>query len=159
VLPTPSDAISGTEIIDPVSLGRTLRQLFAQAGIKARKVVTSVAGQSSLVVRIIEVPKMTAKELQETMKWEVERHGPFAADQTVMDCQPLSSPDEVPEGQNMEVLLAVAQEGLVAKHLAAISAAGLTPSAIDIEPLAVSRPLVSLAESGNPTGTVAVVDI
>src|SRR5688500_3062968 len=33
VMPTPSDAVSGTEIIDPVTLGRTIKQLFAQAGI------------------------------------------------------------------------------------------------------------------------------
>lgn len=159
VLPTPSDAVSGTEILDPVSLGRSLKQLFATSGIKAKRVVSSVAGQSSLVVRIIEVPKMTAKELQETMKWEVERHVPFAAEQTVMDFQALSAPEEVADGQNMEVLLAVAQEEMVNTHVAALQAAGLTPRAIDIEPLAASRALVSLADNGNPAGTVAVVDM
>src|SRR5207237_7696104 len=71
----------------------------------------------------------------------------------------LARPEEVPEGQNMEVLLAVAQEGLVNKQISALTAAGLAPYAIDIEPLAASRALVSLANDGNPTGTVAVVDL
>lgn len=159
VLPTPSDSVSGTEIIDPVALGRVLKQLLAQSGFKAKKVVSSVAGQSSLVVRIIEVPKMTPKELAETMKWEVERHVPFAADQTVMDFQTLSVPEEVPDGQNMEVLLAVAQGDTVNRHVQALQAAGLQPGAIDIEPLAASRSLVALSDNGNPTGTVALVDI
>src|SRR5437588_2872839 len=123
VVPTPTDAVAGTEIRDPVALGRALKQLLAQSGLKARTVVSSVAGQSSLVVRIIEVPKMSTKELQETMKWEVERHVPFAADETVMDFQALSAPEQVPDGQNMEVLLAVAQDAMIQKHLAALSAA------------------------------------
>ncbi|HEU4752913.1 MAG TPA: pilus assembly protein PilM, partial [Armatimonadota bacterium] len=99
VLPTPPEAVANNEITDPVTLGKTIKQVLSQAGIKARQVVTAVAGQSSLVVRIIEVPKMTRAELQETMKWEIERHVPFAAEQVVMDYQPLVSPEEVPDGQ------------------------------------------------------------
>src|SRR5437660_5135864 len=116
VVPTPPEAVSNNQITDPVTLGRTIRQVLKEARIKCPKVVTCVSGQSSLVVRIIEVPKMTPAELKETMKWEIERHVPFAAEQFVMDYQPLMSPDEVPEGQNMEVLLAVAQEALVNRH-------------------------------------------
>lgn len=159
VMPTPPECVANNEIVDPVALGKAMRQLLQQAGIRARKVVASVAGQSALVVRIIEVPKMTRSELQETMKWEIERHVPFAAEQVVMDYQPLVPPDEVPEGQNMEVLLAVAQENLVTRHVQAIQAAGLQPIAIDIEPLAASRALLDLANGAAPAGTVAIVDI
>jgi type IV pilus assembly protein PilM len=159
VAPTPPEAVSNSEITDPVTLGKTIKQILQQAGIKAKKVVTCVAGQSSLVVRIIEVPKMTRAELQETMKWEIERHVPFASEQVVMDYQPLVPPEEVPEGQNMEVLLAVAQEALVTRHVEAIQAAGLQPIAIDIEPLASSRSLLDLSNGEGPGGTVAIVDI
>jgi type IV pilus assembly protein PilM len=159
VLPTPPEAVANNEIIDPVALGKTIKQVLGQAGIKARKVITSVAGQSSLVIRIIEVPKMTRAELQETMKWEIERHVPFAAEQVVMDYQPLVPPEEVPEGQNMEVLLAVAQEALVTRHVEAVQAAGLQPLAIDIEPLATSRSLLDLSNGSGPAGTVAIVDL
>src|SRR5205823_5317279 len=153
------EAVQNNEIVDPVALGRAIKQLLTRAGIKAKKVVTCVSGQSSLVVRIIEVPKMTRNELQETMKWEIERHVPFAAEQVVMDYQPLVPPEEVPEGQNMEILLAVAQEGLVTRHVEAIQAAGLQPVAIDIEPLAASRSLLDLANGTGPSGTVAIVDL
>ncbi len=162
VMPTPPESVSGTEITDPVSLGRAIKALFRQNGIKAAGVVTSVAGQSALVVRIIEVPKMSRAELQETMKWEIERHVPFAAEQTVMDYQPLVAPEAVPDGQNIEVLLAVAQEALVTRHVETIQAAGLKAVAIDIEPLACSRSLLELSENGtNPAGfrTVALIDV
>lgn len=159
VIPTPVEAMANNEITDPVALGKAIKLVLKQSGIKCPRVVTCVAGQSSLVVRIIEVPKMTRAELQETMKWEIERHVPFAAEQVVMDYQPLIPPEDVPDGQNMEVLLAVAQEALVTRHIEAITAAGLRPVAIDIEPLASSRSLIDLANGSGPTGTVAVVDI
>jgi len=156
---TPSESVVNNEIVDPVALGKTIKALLQQSGIKGKKAVTSVAGQSSLVVRIIEVPKMSSKELEETMKWEIERHVPFAAEQVVMDYQPLMSPEEVPDGQNIEVLLAVAQENLVVRHVQAVQAAGLQPLAIDIEPLAASRSLLDLSNGSGPAGTVAVVDL
>lgn len=159
LLPTPPEVMSNNEIVDPVTLGKTIKHIMLQAGIKAKKVVTCVTGQSSLVVRIIEVPKMTRAELQETMKWEIERHVPFAAEQVVMDYQPLVPPEEVPDGQNMEVLLAVAQEALVTRHVEAVQAAGLHPLAIDIEPLAMSRSLLDLSNGAGPAGTVACVDV
>lgn len=159
VLPTPPEALANTEIVDPVALGKVIKSVLQQSGIKAKKVVTCVAGQSSLVVRIIEVPKMTRNELAETMKWEIERHVPFAAEQVVMDYQPLVPPEEVPEGQNMEVLLAVAQEALVMRHVEAVQAAGLQPLAIDIEPLAVSRSLIDLSNGMGPSGTTAIIDL
>lgn len=159
VIPTPPDAVANNEIVDPVALGKAIKQVLSQSGIKAKTVITSVAGQTSLVVRIIEVPKMTRAELQETMKWEIERHVPFASEQVVMDYQPLVPPEEVPEGQNMEVLLAVAQESLVTMHVKAVQAAGLKPVAIDIEPLAYSRALLDLANGAGPAGTIAIVDM
>jgi type IV pilus assembly protein PilM len=93
------------------------------------------------------------------MKWEIERHVPFASEQVVMDYQPLVPPEEVPDGQNMEVLLAVAQEGLVTRHVEAVQAAGLQPLAIDIEPLATSRSLIDLANGTGPAGTCAIIDL
>jgi type IV pilus assembly protein PilM len=112
------------------------------------------------VVRIIDVPKMSRGELEETMKWEVERHVPFQPTEIIRDYQPLTPPEEVPEGGQMEVLLAVAQDGFVNQHVAALRAAGLEPVAIDIQPLALSRSLLDLANgAAAPTGDVAVANL
>ncbi len=159
VFPTPADTVVNNEIVDPVNLGKAIRRELQKAGIRCNKAITAVSGQSSLVVRIIEVPRMTKAELDETMKWEIERHVPFAAEQTVKAYQPLTSADDVPDGQNMEVLLAVAQESLVNRHLEVLQAAGLKPVAIDIEPLAISRALIDISNGASPAGVVAVVDV
>lgn len=159
VAPTPTGAIENEVIVDPQALGRALRQLLLESGISCKRSVSSVSGQSSVIVRIIEVPKMTKPELAETMKWEIERHVPFAANEVMMDFQPVERPAASPDDQNMEVLLAVAQQEVVNRHMETLFAAGLEPSAIDVEPLAVSRALIEVGGNGAGEGTVAIVNV
>jgi type IV pilus assembly protein PilM len=120
-----------------------------------------VASQSSLVVRLIEVPRMTAQELAQTMQFEVERHIPFAASEVVMDFQPMVAPEQLPpEAQNMDVLLAVAQEDMINAHLDTLFKAGLDPIALDVEPLSACRSLIDInAELGAYDETYALLNI
>ena len=150
IAPTPVGAVQNNMITDPKVMAQALKQLFKDNGISTKRVIGSVAGQNTVVVRVIEVPKMTDAELKETMKWEVERHVPFAPSETVMDYQALpltGPPDEA--NPNMEVLLAVAQQDVVANFIDALFAAGLDPAAIDIEPLAAGRALLDIVD-GKP---------
>ena len=156
---TPPGVIENEVIVDPKALGSAVKALLAECGIKTKKVVSSVAGQSRVVVRVIEVPKMSRDELAETMKWEVERHVPFSPAEVVMDFQPLDRPTADPDAQSMEVLLAVAQQELIDSHVQTLLAAGLKPMAIDIEPLACGRALLETATNGARDQIVAIVNI
>lgn len=161
VRPTPDNVLNTNQILDPVGLGRAVKELLATNKIKTKKVIVAVSGQSSVVVRPIDLPKMTTKELADTMKFEVERHIPFTADEVVMDYAPLVDPDELPETEsNMKVLLAVAQEELVKAYLKMLGAAGLQPLAMDVEILSAIRSLVDIrGEHGGYDETVALVNI
>ena len=113
--PTPLGIIQNSIITDPSAMGSALKQLMRDSGITVKKAVGCITGQNAVVIRIIEVPRMTDAELKETMKWEVERHVPFAPSETVLDYQPLTPRSlEAASGPNMEVLLAVAQQAAVA---------------------------------------------
>jgi len=155
----PEGIVENEVIVNPQALGEAIKAVLAEAGIKTRKSVSSVSGQSRVVVRVIDVPKMSGKELAETMKWEVERHVPFPPNEVIMDFQPLDRTSADPSAQNMEVLLAVAQEELINNHVQALQAAGLKPTAIDVEPLAASRALIDAASFGPPTGVFGIVNI
>lgn len=157
--PTPAGAMENNIIVDAQLLGQAVKQLMREVGIRARSSVSSVSGQGALVVRVIEVPKMSDSELAETMKWEVERHVPFAADEVIMDFQPIERPDEPPDAQNMEVLLAVAQQDMIDRHVEMLFAAGLAPRAIDVEPLACARSLIELGPDPYGHKTVAIINI
>jgi type IV pilus assembly protein PilM len=142
---TPFGVLQNNIITDPQLMGQTIRQLLKESGATAKRVIGTVAGQSAVVIRIIEVPKMTELELKETMKWEVERHVPFAPSETVIDYHLLPSLDPLNDNNpNMEVLLAVAQQDIVNNYIDTAYAAKLDPVAIDIEPLATARALIEV---------------
>ncbi len=158
--PTPQEAFENSMIIDPQMLGKAVKALLKKAGISGGQVVSSVSGQSAVVVRVIDVPQMNPAELAETMKWEVERQVPFNASEVVMDYQPIQRPEGYADGQNMEVCLAVAQQDMIDRHVDMLFAAGLKPKAIDVEPLASARCMLELNNSSSAVGhTVAIINV
>ena len=158
--PTPQEAYDKSEIVDAQMLGKAIKDLLKQSGISTRDVVSSVAGQSSVVVRVIEVPQMSQAELKETMQWEVERHVPFNSSEVVMDWARIDRPEGYAEGQNMDVLLAVAQQSMIDRHIEMLGAAGLKPKHIDVEPLAICRTLLDNNTAFNQQGhTVTIINI
>lgn len=159
VVPTPEHSVSGGRIVDSAAVTEALAEVLSRSGSGTKKVVASVGGDTDVVVRIIEVPKMTGKELEEAIQWELERQAPFPVDQAVYDYRAIERDDTPADAQNMEVLLAVAQEEMVDAHVETMMAAKLTPVAIDVEPLALARAMVDAGGEALANQTIAVVHI
>ena len=159
VVPTPEHAVSGGRVVDTAAVSEALAELMTLNGFTTKKVVASVGGDTDVVVRITQVPKMTGKELDEAIQWELERQAPFPVDQAVYDYQPIDRPDTPAEAQEMDVLLAVAQEEMVDAHVETIMAAKLAPVAVDVEPLAIARALVDAGGEALEDQTIVIVHI
>lgn len=161
VAPTPEGVIDESGYVqDPLALGQAVKQLLAQAGISTKQVVTSVPGQSALVVRVIEMPKMSPAELDKSMAWEVERHIPFAAQgDVVTDYAVIERPDADPNDPNMEVLLAAAQQDVVDAVVKTLFAAQLDPVAIDVQVLATARTVLGLQPEKYRDKTVVLLNV
>ena len=160
VAPTPQEAFDNSMIVDANLLGQAVKNLIKQSGISTNQSVSSISGPSSVVVRVIDVPPMNEAELAEAMKWEVERQVPFPIEQLVADFQKIERPEGYSEGQNIEVLLAVAQQDVIDRHVEMLFAAGLKPKAIDVEQLAVGRTLLDMGlTSSEPGHAVIIVNI
>ncbi len=159
VIPTPEGAVRGGVIVDAPAVSEALQALKSQYGLHMKRVVASVGGDSSVVVRITEVPKMSGKELDDAIQWELDEQTPFPIDEVIYDYAPITRPDADPEATEMEVLLAVAQEDLVNAHVEAIMGAGMQPVAIDVEPLAIGRALVDAAGDELADQTIVNVHI
>ncbi len=145
VIPTPEGAVRGGVVVDAPAVAEALQEVRSRYGMRVKSVIASVGGDSSVVVRITEVPKMSGKELDEAIQWELDEQTPFPVDEVIYDYVPIERPDADPEGTEMEVLLCVAQEDLVNAHVEAMMSAGMQPTAIDVEPLAIGRALVDVA--------------
>ncbi|MGC8784031.1 MAG: type IV pilus assembly protein PilM [Armatimonadota bacterium] len=161
VAPTPEGVIDESGYIqDPQALGQAIRQLLTQAGISTKHVVTSIPGQSALVVRVIEMPKMSPAELDKSMAWEVERHIPFAAQgDVVTDYAVIERPNADPNDPNMEVLLAAAQQDVVDAVVKTLFAAQLDPVAIDVQVLATARTIIGLQPEKYRDKTVVLLNV
>ena len=162
VAPTPPGSFENGAVVDPQAIGKAVKALLAEAGIRTKRVVCSVSGQGampSLVVRIIQVPNVSPEELKETMKWEIEKQVPFAPTEVVMDFHKIERVGHDPNAQTVDVLMAVAQQDMINNQISAIYASGLKPTALDIQPLAASRALIDIASNGSTAMPTAILNI
>ncbi len=159
--PTPLDAYDNGVIVNAQSLGLVIKELLKQSGVSTKQVVGAATSPASVVVRVVDLPATNDTELAEQIKWETERQVPFPMSDIVMDYQKIERPEGVTPGQNVEVLLAVAEQHYIDQFVEVLSVAGLKPKYIDVVPLASGRSLLDI--NPNVTGsmgyTVAIVNI
>jgi type IV pilus assembly protein PilM len=140
-VPTPPESYTNGNVLSVSALSNAIKDLWRGAGIKSKVAITSVAGTGALVVRVIEVPKMTDSELQDNMKVDADRYIPFPPSEVVMDFKALRDLPSDPDAPNMEVLLAAAQQEIIDLHVKVVQSAKLDPRAIDVETIAATRAL------------------
>jgi type IV pilus assembly protein PilM len=105
------------------------------------------------------MPRMSGKELDEAMQWELDRQTPFPVDQVIFDFAPLPAPEGAPESDQMDVFLAVGQEDMINAHVQVLQGAKLTPLHIDVEPLALGRALIGLPGGEYLERSVIIIDL
>ena len=150
VIATPPESYSNGNVLSVTALSNAIRSMWKQAGLSSNATIFSVAGTGSLVVRVIEVPKMTDGELADNMRVDADRYIPFPPSEVVMDFKALRDLPSDPDAANMEVLLAAAQREIIDLHIAVVQKARLTPRAIDVEPLALARTMNLELRAQNP---------
>ena len=116
-------------------LAAVLHQLLQTSGVTEKNIVAAVSNRAT-VAREVVYPLMKAAELQETVKWDIEKYIPYAPGEFYYDFCLLNKDEQ--QGK-MTVLLAAAPCELI-KGLSELSKkAGLRLLAVDIEPLAICR--------------------
>jgi type IV pilus assembly protein PilM len=148
------DAIVEGEVMDAGLVADTIRSLWVEAGIDTKDVVTAVGGHD-VIVKKIEMDRMTAEDARQVIRWEAEQHVPFDIQSVVIDFQILD-----PEGTDpkMDVLLVAAKRELVDNKLSLLQDAGLSARVIDIDAFALHNAL----ERNHPeamAGITALVNI
>jgi type IV pilus assembly protein PilM len=158
IAPTPEGAVDSTGVVDKAAVAATLKKLLADSGIGTKQAAFALAGQNSVVVRILEVPRMNVVELKQHMDWEIGRNIPFADTRVQSAYEVVRRPGADPNADNMEVVLAVAQQDAVDGLVDIADKLGLEPYAIDVEPLALARSLL-LTQPDLQNQNVAVVNL
>ncbi|HUW88477.1 MAG TPA: type IV pilus assembly protein PilM [Candidatus Paceibacterota bacterium] len=150
----PPGAVSRGEILDAVAVGSALKQLWSEGRFKTKDVVLGT-GNQNVLVRDLTVPKMSLREIRESLPVQVQSLLQMTLEDSILDFYPVS------EGMNEQgptvngLLIAAEKEGILSTIRVA-ERAGLTPVDVDLIPFALNRLLIG--KSG-VEATVAIIDV
>ena len=120
--------------IDPAApdgVTKTLKLLFdAQTASTKRIRIAVSGGGSTLLIRRIQLPNMTAAELRGAIRFEAEGHIPFPVEECQIDFQILN---QTPDKKSMNVMLAAAKKDLIKERLKTLAALNIVPEVIDVD--------------------------
>jgi type IV pilus assembly protein PilM len=158
-VPLPPGAVEAGEVRQPELVAEALRELWRQGGVKGRQVHLGV-GNQRVVVREVALPWLPEKELRDSLAFQVQEFIPMAADEAVLDFDPLGEMDQ--GGRRMQrILLVAANKAMVSALVEAALAAKLDPQGIDLTPFAAVRAVGGGDEALDleSAGDEAVVDV
>lgn len=151
-VPLPHEMIAEGVIKDPAGVAGAIREAVARAGIKATDVTIAVSGRE-LIVKKVQLPKVSLKELGDAIQLEAEHHIPFAIDEVFLDYQVVGE-----ARGSMDVLLVAVKKSKITEYFAVAEEAGLNPVIVDLDGFALENQYeVNAAELG--TDAIALIDI
>lgn len=154
---TPEGAVDHTGVYDPDQVSAVVKDLVASSGVSSPFAVVSIAGQASVLVRTLEVPRMNPQELKDHMEWEINRNIPFA-ESTVQSSFEAFEPSD-PNAQNLDVVMAISPQSAIDTIMQVVQKSGRKLFAIDVEPLGLARTSVVSYANSTHGKTICIVDI
>ncbi|NIP30907.1 MAG: type IV pilus assembly protein PilM [Candidatus Dadabacteria bacterium] len=149
----PPDAIVNKVINNPENVIDSIATLIDDLNIKSKNVAIGVSGHS-VIIKKVSMPKMSDKELRESIPWELEQYIPQSVEDVNYDFQIL--PGETAEG-NMEVLIIAAKKDITGGYLNVVTDAGLKPVVVDVDVFALEN--MYDANYIDSQGVVALVNV
>jgi type IV pilus assembly protein PilM len=129
----------------PVTSKDAVKDAVADAlrhsGIRTKRVVTAVSGRA-VIVRYINMTKMSEEELKSALRFEADKYIPFQVDEVVLDCARLPEFGEAAKAEadkEMKVLLVAVKQTLIDEHLQLVQGLGLVPTVIDVDTFALGN--------------------
>ena len=121
--------------IDKITITDLLSEIFKGLHVENKTINISVAGQG-VVVRCIQMPKMSSSEAKNSLGFEAEKYIPFPLNEVFLDCFILK---QLPETNKMLVLVAAAKKNVVQQRLNLLKQVEIHPNIIDIDSLALAN--------------------
>lgn len=120
-------------INDPQGVGEGLSLFLSERNISKRRVVTSVSGFRS-VSRVLSLPKVKPKNLEETVRRKAKQEMPLPLDETYLAWQEVKSDNE-----HIEVYALAVPRSIIDSQVETLRVAGIKPKVMEYKPLALVR--------------------
>jgi type IV pilus assembly protein PilM len=163
-VPIPKNFIIEGIISEPEKLAELLKKTFAEppwGKITAHRVYASLP-ESKLFTRILELPKLEAKDVEEAIKYEVEQTIPMPSDDLYVDWQIIGD-----DKNKIVVFLTAAPRSIVNSYIQLFNLLNMEPMALEMSLAAIARSMVSnkervepviLLDIGDQTSNMAIFD-
>lgn len=151
----PKGCVVDGEIRNEAEVVKILKSAFvkpAQGRLSTNHVVCSLPEEHSFT-RVIQLPKMNAKEAQEAVQWEIEQNIPLAIHDVYYDWQMVPTGEKV---GHQDVLVSAVPKKLVDGYISVLRACNLAVKGLEVESVSIARAVIKdLATDG----AVLVVDL
>ena len=147
------EAIVDGAIMDSSLVVEAINRLDSALNVRNANFATSLSGHS-VIVKKINLPRMTESELAESIRWEAEQYVPFDINDVNLDYVVL----DTATADGMDVLLVAVKKDKIAEYTGVISQAGKTPALVDVDAFAVQN-AYEVNYALTPGRVVALVNI
>ncbi|RKH11138.1 type IV pilus assembly protein PilM [Corallococcus sp. CA053C] len=135
--PLPPEAIVDGALMNSTAIVQAVQELMSELKVKGKDVAIGVSGHS-VIIKKIQMPRMSQEELEESIQWEAEQYIPFDVKDVNIDTQILDGGGNDATGQ-MDVLLVAAKKDMINDYTTVVSEAGLSPVVVDVDAFAVQN--------------------
>jgi type IV pilus assembly protein PilM len=135
--PLPPEAIVDGALMNSTAIVQALQELMAELKVKSKEVAIGVSGHS-VIIKKIQMPRMSQEELEESIQWEAEQYIPFDVKDVNIDTQILDAGGNDATGQ-MDVLLVAAKKDMINDYTTVVAESGLQPVVVDVDAFAVQN--------------------
>lgn len=153
-VPIPLGAVRDGEVAEPEIVAHALQELWSRAKFDSKDVVLGV-GNQRVVVRDLTVPAMPVAQIKASLPFQVQELLPMPVDDALLDFLPTGS-DVAEQGPVVHGLLVAAVRQTVSANVLSAATAGLSPTMVDLNGLAILR---AMTRGQLGQHIVAIVDI
>jgi type IV pilus assembly protein PilM len=132
--PVPYQSIVEGSIMDSTAVADAINHVFYETKTKTNSVSFGVSG-SSVIVKRIEVQRLSPAEMHEHILWEARPHIPFTPEEVNIDYEIIESADIHPD--RVGVILAATKKEKLNDYLNVITIANKNAELVDLESFAV----------------------
>ncbi len=151
------DVIKDEKVCGIEGLAKILAGLFQKIGTKERGVRLCLS-EKGAYVKVVSMPKMEISEIDSALRWHLDSHLPYAADEVYLDWKLIKEKEE-----GVEVLLLAVVKDWADPYLEAVRMAGLEVLSLESSSVAIQRMfrlpeknVLALIEVGKKRTTVLI---
>jgi type IV pilus assembly protein PilM len=135
---------------------RQIARLGMEKEIAGYPVNIGVSGES-VIVRYINLPKMSSEEVRQSLTYEAQQYIPFKIEEVIFDYHILEPESE--DGKRMKILLVAAKKRAIMEFIQVIQKAGLKPKLIDVNAFSLINCFQKNGPKINESDVFAIVNL